>query len=277
MHTSITSRLQRGVPLTMLGVWAHPDDEAYLSATLMHRVIDAGGRVILLTATRGEFGSSDSDGDGTGLATLRERELRSAMRVIGVSDVRFLGLSDGACELADDETMTAVIADVIAQEEPDVVVTFGPDGITGHPDHQAVSRWTIGAWRRWPRSELLLATMTDEFLDRNEELHERIGLSMGPPLRSVPASDLALEVVPSADEQRRKLQVLDAHASQTTALVHLMGRRAFECWWSHEMFRLPSRDDIRWAGDADVDLQHHEFNRSLFMPVNAAIHGIAGA
>jgi LmbE family N-acetylglucosaminyl deacetylase len=252
MNTSITSRLERGVPVTMLGVWAHPDDEAYLSATLMHRVIAAGGRVILITATRGEFGSNDSDHDRAGLAALREQELRSAMSVIGVSDVRFLGLADGACELADDETMTAVIADIIGQEEPDVVVTFGPDGITGHPDHQSVSRWTIGAWRRWPHTELLLATMTDEFLDRNELLHERIGLSMGPPLRSVPANDLELEIVPSADEQRRKSQMLDAHASQTTALIDLLGRGAFERWWTHEMFRLPSQDDIRWAGDAAV-------------------------
>lgn len=252
MYTSITSRLDRGESLTMLGVWAHPDDEAYLSTTLMHRVIDAGGRVVLVTATRGELGSSDPHCDRAALAALRERELRSAMRVIGVSDVRIFGLADGDCERADSATMTAAVADVIGQVDPDVVVTFGPDGITGHPDHQAVSRWTIGAWRRWPSTELLLATMTDEFLDRNRGLNERIGLSMGPPLYSIPEHDLALHVQPSPEEQRRKSQVLDAHASQTTALVDLVGRRAFDDWWSHEMFRLPSVDDIVWASDPAV-------------------------
>jgi LmbE family N-acetylglucosaminyl deacetylase len=249
MHTSIKQRLERGEPLTLLGVWAHPDDEAYLSATLMHRVIDAGGKVVLVTATRGELGSSDPDQDRAGLAALREHELRSAMRVIGVSDIRFLGLADGSCESADEQTMTAVIADIIGQEDPDVVVTFGPDGITGHPDHQSVSRWTIGAWHRRPKTELLLATMTDEFLELNAALHERIGLSMGPPLHSVPGHDLALEIVPSADEQRLKSEVLDAHASQTTALVDLLGRGAFDSWWSREMFRLPSIDDMVWAGE----------------------------
>ena len=178
----------------------------------------------LITATRGELGSDDPRCDPASLAMLREKELRSAMRVIGVSDVRFLGLADGDCELADRAMMTSIVADAIGEVRPDVVVTFGPDGITGHPDHQAVARWTIGAWRRCPSTELLLATMTDEFVRRNAALHDRIGLSMGLPLRSIPEHDLALHVGPSADERRRKWHVLAAHASQTTSLVDLMGR-----------------------------------------------------
>lgn len=254
--TSVNSRLERGEALTMLGVWAHPDDEAYLSATLMHRVVDTGGRVVLVTATRGELGSSDPRCDPAAVAMLREEELRSAMRVIGVADVRFLGLADGGCDRADSATMTAVVADLIGQVRPDVVVTFGPDGITGHSDHRAVARWTIGAAQRWSDTELLLATMTDEFLDRNAVLHDRIGLSMGPPLSSVPAHDLALHVVSSPDERRRKLQVLDAHASQTTTLVDMMGRRTFADWWPDEMFRRPSVDDLVWAGPEPPRPQH---------------------
>jgi LmbE family N-acetylglucosaminyl deacetylase len=42
----------------MLGVWAHPDDEAYLSTVLMHRIVESGGRVVVVTATRGELGSN---------------------------------------------------------------------------------------------------------------------------------------------------------------------------------------------------------------------------
>lgn len=252
MNTSVVRRLEQGEPLTMLGVWAHPDDEAYLSAILMQRVIAAGGRVVLVTATRGELGSSDPECDRVRFAALRERELRSAMGLIGVCDIRFLGLADGDCELADGAAMTAVVADIIGDEMPDLVVTFGPDGITGHPDHQAVSRWTIGAWQQTRSTELLLATMTDEFLDRNEALHDRIGLSMGPALQSVPMRDLALEVVPSSNEQRRKAQVLDAHASQTTALVDLVGRAAFHGWWSNEMFRLPTVADVLWNHDPQL-------------------------
>ncbi len=41
---------------TLLGVWAHPDDEAYLSSALMASVRRDGGRVVVATATRGELG-----------------------------------------------------------------------------------------------------------------------------------------------------------------------------------------------------------------------------
>ena len=51
-----TTPLARPLPKRLLGIWAHPDDEAYLSAGLMARVVAAGGSVTVLTATRGEKG-----------------------------------------------------------------------------------------------------------------------------------------------------------------------------------------------------------------------------
>src|SRR5262245_47334102 len=72
--------------MTLLGVWAHPDDEAYLSAALMNRVVNSGGRVVLVTATRGELGG-DTD-DRQAFAAMRERELRNALAILGVTDVR---------------------------------------------------------------------------------------------------------------------------------------------------------------------------------------------
>ena len=53
--------MARPVPGRMVGVWAHPDDEAYLSAGLMGRVSDAGGDVTVVTATKGEKGTADPD------------------------------------------------------------------------------------------------------------------------------------------------------------------------------------------------------------------------
>ena len=129
-------------PITLLGVWAHPDDEAYLSAATMSRVVSTGGRVVLATATRGELGGT---GDPQRLAAVRERELRQAMSIIGVDDVRLLGYADGECADADfDHAVRAIVA-VIEAVKPDIIVTFGPDGITYHPDHIAVSSWTTAA------------------------------------------------------------------------------------------------------------------------------------
>lgn len=248
MTTPFRHHIASGRPFTMLGVWAHPDDEAYLSATLMRRITAVGGRVIVATATRGEAGSAEAG--GSPLADLRERELRDALAIVGVTDVRFLGLADGACDEADPATMSATIARLLLVEQPDLVVTFGPDGITGHPDHRAVSRWTLDAWQQNPTGRVLLATMTDEFVERNRDFHDLIGMSMGPPLQSVDRSELVAEIVATPEERRVKAAMLDAHASQTSALIDLVGRHAFETWWTDEMFRSPTGADLSWAADA---------------------------
>ena len=65
---------------TLLGVWAHPDDEAYLSSGLMSVVRKAGGRVVVVTATRGEHGTDDpATWPPERLAPLRERELMDSL------------------------------------------------------------------------------------------------------------------------------------------------------------------------------------------------------
>ena len=87
MHPEPTTSPSLDQPITLLGVWAHPDDESYLSAVAMHRVAKAGGRVVLATATRGELGGSNHHPHH--LAELREHELRTAMSVLE-STTRFL-------------------------------------------------------------------------------------------------------------------------------------------------------------------------------------------
>ena len=124
----------------------------------------------------------------------------------------------------------ALIRDV----RPDVVVTFGPDGLTGHPDHVAVSRWTIEAWQRAGHGELLLATMTDAFRIEHESLHERLGLSM--PL-SVPDTEVVLRVTPSLAERSqttraRRPPLADGSIHRTPGLLRLprlVGRRVLPC------------------------------------------------
>ena len=76
---------------TILGIWAHPDDEAYLSAALMAEARDAGQRVVVVTATDGELG-----GDGP-VADWRRREAVESLAAVGVTDHRWLGFRDGQC------------------------------------------------------------------------------------------------------------------------------------------------------------------------------------
>jgi len=228
-------------PITLLGVWAHPDDEAYLSSVLMHRVIAAGGRVVLLSATKGELGGT---GAADELAGVRANELRAAMSVLGVSDVRFLGYADGGCGEADITVATQSVLEVIEDVGPDLVVTFGPDGITGHLDHIAVSGWTTRAAVAAGCEHLLYATMPDEFARRHEALHERIGIWMDGKPRTVSSPKIALHVVPTPTERRAKAKALRAHASQTSSLIELIGAETFDSWWVDEYFRRPAADEL---------------------------------
>ena len=116
---------------TLLGVWAHPDDEAYLSAGLMAEARRNGERVVVLTATLGDHGTSDPKRFPPAcLRRLRHHELRKSLAAVGVDELRIIGFEDGTCH---EREGTATVADHIADVAPDRIVTFGPDGITGHP------------------------------------------------------------------------------------------------------------------------------------------------
>ena len=245
-HTVPDPRMHGGQfptrPMTLLGVWAHPDDESYLSAVLMSRVVKVGGRVVLASATRGEAGGS---GDTDELATLREHELRTAMASLCVRDVRFLGYGDGQCAYADAEEAIESIIALIEDVRPDVIVTFGPDGLTGHPDHIAVSMWATAAAAAVGHERVLYATMTDDFMRRHDSLHSDLGVWMGGEPEGVDPADLALHVVPTSRERMLKGRALRAHASQVSTLIDMIGDEAFDDWWVDEFFRRPTADE--WA------------------------------
>jgi LmbE family N-acetylglucosaminyl deacetylase len=232
------------LPRHLMGIWPHPDDEAYLSAGLMARMTDAGRPVTALTLTRGEKGTSNPDDyDRPHFAAARERELRASLAELGVDDVRMGDYRDGECDVVDHEASIRHIAAEIVSVRPDVFVTFGPDGITGHRDHCIVSSWVTEAWRRVGGAELLYATMADDFVVQHAELHERIGLfadraQKGP--ASVPRRRISLACELSEVELDRKRRALARHASQTGPLAALMGEATYRTWWRAECFRRPT-------------------------------------
>src|ERR1043166_7095291 len=105
---------------TILGVWAHPDDETYLSAGLMASAVRDGRRVTCVTATRGELGSYDAERWAT--ATLgkgREAELESSLRVLGVTDHRWLDYLDGSCNEVPEEEGIGRVVLLFEEVQPD--------------------------------------------------------------------------------------------------------------------------------------------------------------
>lgn len=136
----------------LMAVLAHPDDESLgLGGTLAKYAAD-GVEVSLVTATRGDAGRfrgrrpDDPGHPGPPeLARIREAELRAAASELGVRDVWCLDYRDQQLDRADPRQAVADIARHVRRVRPDVVVTFGPDGAYGHPDHIAISQFTTAA------------------------------------------------------------------------------------------------------------------------------------
>jgi LmbE family N-acetylglucosaminyl deacetylase len=134
---------------TILSIWAHPDDEAYLCGGIMAMARAADSRVVCATATRGELGVTDpARWPPAQLPAIREAELAACLRILGVTEHRWLGYPDGSCADVDLDSAADQIAKVIHEIAPDTILTFAPDGQTGHPDHIAVHHWTVEAVRR---------------------------------------------------------------------------------------------------------------------------------
>lgn len=130
---------------TIMGVWAHPDDETFTCAGLMAAALKNGQEVVCITATKGEAGVQDeARWPAAHLGSIREEELNAALDVIGVKNHHWLGYADGGCQ-KDDKLAIEKIATLIETHQPDTILTFGADGMTGHPDHKAVCEWTIQA------------------------------------------------------------------------------------------------------------------------------------
>ena len=136
----------------LMAVLAHPDDESLGVGGTLAKYASEGVEVYLLTATRGDSGRfrgyrrDDHQHPGPlALANIREGELRAAASALGVREVAILDYHDQQLDRANPREAVATIAGHIRRVQPHVVVTFGPDGAYGHPDHIAISQFTTAA------------------------------------------------------------------------------------------------------------------------------------
>jgi LmbE family N-acetylglucosaminyl deacetylase len=233
---------------SILGIWAHPDDEAWLSAGLMMKAVAEGRAVTCVTATKGEAGfPADDPRSVSERMAVRESELASCLALLGVTEHRWLGYRDGECAQVPDEEATVTLAAMISELRPDTILTFGPDGATGHPDHIAVCRWTTAAVRQagLTGDRLMYATKTRRWVD---EFFAGVD-----PATVMMVEDLELEVCEEADLAvwfscdgdllPRKVAALRAQESQIEALAQSMGLDVFTAAVREEFFRLPLPSD----------------------------------
>ena len=138
--------------LKLLAVLAHPDDESMGVGGVIAKYAAEGIEVSLVVATRGQRGRFHGHPQGDprhpgadALALIREQELQAAADVLGIHEVTLLEYEDQLLDKADPLDAIDRIARHIRRLRPQIVVTFGPDGTYGHPDHIAISQLTTGA------------------------------------------------------------------------------------------------------------------------------------
>jgi len=229
----------------LLAIFAHPDDETFGVGATMARYAEKGVPVTMVCATRGEVGEI---APGTGatpenLMLYREQELRDAMGILGVSDVRFMGFRDsGMMGTEDNEDPRAfmrahadgvryMLVKLIRDLRPEVIVTWDKSGGYGHPDHVATYEHATAAFHAaadasmhptagapWQAKALFYTSIPiEEFMRLAAELRKR-GIDFGAPggdeglaeLERVPVNC----VIDVSDLYDRKMEALLSHRTQ---------------------------------------------------------------
>src|SRR5262245_55903559 len=145
----------------LLAVFAHPDDESTVGAVLA-KYAASGVKVYLATATDGRLGFNQFAGipAGDALAAARVKELQCATEKLGINPPIMFGLYDQLkmgeglqAYLGQMREMRDRVTKLFEELQPDAVITWGPSGWTGHPDHRLVSDIVTEVFqsRKWQR------------------------------------------------------------------------------------------------------------------------------
>ncbi len=236
---------------------AHPDDEAIATGGTMAVLSDAGHRVVLVTATRGELGEIPEGllAPGETLAERRMTELAEACRVLGVHRQVFLDYLDsgmageptndraGCFAAADVDEAAGALAAILGDEGADVLVTYDEHGGYGHPDHVQVHRVGMRAAELAGTPAVYLATMNRDFV---RSLADRLASSGwqppgGPPDGAEDMGEPEARLTTEVDVTGvidRKRQAMRAHASQIgeASFFLSMPEDVFTTVWGQEWY-----------------------------------------
>jgi LmbE family N-acetylglucosaminyl deacetylase len=245
-------------------VVAHPGDEAFGFAGAIASAATQGAYVVVVCVTRGWFDPrltvasplpggknrdvKDAAINWRNLDTVREDELRRSVALLGVRVVRMLDYAEGELDAVNMDQLVARIVEPIRMHRPEVILTFGPDGITGDPDHVVLSRAVTAAYRlageplafeddleedqvAWRAAKLYHLVVPQDRV--GEVLGERAPADFG----SSAEPTLALEL---GELAQLKLAAISRHVSQTGSAgpFHDWDPSARETWLSTEHYRL---------------------------------------
>ncbi|HVA96873.1 MAG TPA: PIG-L family deacetylase [Candidatus Acidoferrales bacterium] len=130
----------------VVGIFAHPDDEAFFTGGTM-ATLSKEHDVFTICVTNGDAGENNSDKTGS-IADIRKEELEASAKILGIKKTYFLDYKDGTLSNSVYHEIAAKIQDILDEIQPEIVITFEPRGISGHLDHVAVSLITSYVFER---------------------------------------------------------------------------------------------------------------------------------
>lgn len=202
--------------MRLLAIFAHPDDESYGPGATLARYALTGHQVFLATMTRGEAGSLGicKELSPEEVAKMRTRELECAAKALHLSGLKIYDFPDKRLREYPAEKGIAAVRREIERLTPDVIITFHDKGISGHPDHVAVSHWCREAVRAFTPAPRLL------FYGISPEVAEKVR-----PYRQVTpfAPEEITHVIDAGEYFEYKHRAIHCHQSQLD-LWHLFER-----------------------------------------------------
>ena len=217
----------------ILAVFAHPDDETSTAAGTFSKYAREGVDIHVVTATRGELGELGT-GDLTiarrDLPAVREAELRAVLALYGANRPILLDYRDQELLTADFETLTQDVLRAMASVQPDVVITFGPSGISDHNDHKTIHHAATEAFHRYRHTAVVAPRLY--YVAIPHEVAAQFALHLHP-------SEMTLSVcIDIAEVKPMKLQGLRTYRSQTDAqeLAVLFASDQFMHEWFYQAY-----------------------------------------
>lgn len=220
----------------LLAIFAHPDDETFRPGGTLALLAQRGVHVEVLTFTRGQAGSCGEPPicTPTELPDVRERELRCACAVLGAQPPRLLDYADGNLQGIDADGPVDQILSVVNQVRSQVWLSFGSDGLSGHPDHIAVGQWAAEAFHRSEGSAALYHLAVPQSLAQELDMRQ---------VHSVPDDTITLsvDVLPVWET---KMAAMRCHATQwsTTPMASAPEERRRLFFGQEYFVRAASRD-----------------------------------
>lgn len=213
---------------TLAAVLAHPDDESFAIGGTLARYAHQGVDVHLIVATLGEAGISGKSAPEA--AAIRRTELQRACNALGVKQIHYLEFQDGRLAQIHDTKGHARLEATLRHLTPDVVITFGPDGISGHPDHVTVSRWTTAVFDKLSKEADGPGRLY--YIAPSEATQQGCGIA--PPAEDVGGPVAFIDV---GDHLEEKVRAAQQHASQNPPFDGDVAEEAAKMA-CHELFRL---------------------------------------